>query len=317
MSNDKKEKPSIDEILLEQAKEKYEKESDETKELLKEKGITIEKAIELYPIPQFLDFYYIAHNYNEDDELDEDGEYYEELRGDAKMNYTYLEEAYNDLTKEEKIVFRRKLKLSYLADVYDDIKDYEDALDVICLNVKDELESERPVYNYSKKQVQQYFISEGFNPNKSEMLDDDKRYLEEVTKSLNNEIIDHSKPYSFEDINNNTKEEEGLEFKYLLFCEEYLKRGKLTETCKYLGIGRATAYRWLELEEVKEYLSNRKKELETEAKERYNNLYNKCLDELEDTINNSDRASTLKAVDIFLKHHDNLRRIEAPTLSED
>ena len=136
MSNDKKEKPSIDEILLQQAKEKYERENDETKELLKEKGITIEKAIELYPLTHLLEFYYIAHNYSEDDELDEDGEYYESLRGDAKMNYTYLEEVYNDLTKEEKIVFRRKLKLSYLADVYDDIKDYEDALDVICLNVK-------------------------------------------------------------------------------------------------------------------------------------------------------------------------------------
>ena len=61
MSNDKSKKPSIEEKLLENAKEKYENESEETKEMLKEKGITIEKAIELYTLTHFLDFNYIAN----------------------------------------------------------------------------------------------------------------------------------------------------------------------------------------------------------------------------------------------------------------
>ena len=315
MSNDKKK--SLDEQLLEIAKEKYENESDETKEKLKEKGITIEKALELYPLPHFLDFYYIANEYEEEDQLDDSKEYEESLSEASKDNYRYLKEALDDLTTEEKILFYKYYTLSYLADIYEDIQDYDDALQIICLNIKDKLDSLRPVYSYSKGQIKEYFIGEGFNPRKSEMLNEDNRYLEEVTNAINNEVIDHSKPYSFEDVNNSTKENEGLEFKYLLFCEEYLKRGKLTDTCKYLGIGRATAYRWLELEEVKEYLKKRREELETEAKQRYSDLYNKCFNELEHTIEKGYTQEKLKAVDIFLKHYDNVKRLEAPTISED
>lgn len=322
MSNGKSKKPSIEEMLLEKAKEKYENESDETKEKLKAKGITIEKAIELYPLPHFLDFYYIANNYDKDEILKEEGEYYEELKEASKDNYRYLEEAYNELTTEEKKLFRKYYTLSYLADIYDDITDYEDALQVITINIEDKLKSIRPFYNYSEEQVKEYFTSEGFNPNKSEILEETKSFnssnLEQLTKRINNEVIDHSKPYSFNDINEKLKEDEGLELKYLLFCEEYLRRGKLTDTCKYLGIGRATAYRWLEIEEVKAYLDKRKEELETEAKERYKRLYSKCFDEIENTIENSnDRQNKLKAIDIFLKHYDNNKRLEAPTISED
>lgn len=321
MSNDKSKKPSIEEKLLENAKEKYENESEETKEILKEKGITIEKAIELYPLPHFLDFHYIANEYDKDEVLNEEGEYYDDLKQASKDNYRYLEEAYNDLTTEEKILFRKYFTLSYLADIYDDITDYEDALQVITINIEDKLKSLRPVYNYSEEQVKTYFTSEGFNPNKSEILEDRKSFnssnLEQLTKRINNEIIDHSKPYSFNDINDKLKEDEGLELKYLLFCEEYLKTGRLTDTCKYLGIGRATAYRWLEIEEVKAYLEKRRKELETEAKQRYNDLYNKCFTTIEEALDRGDRQVSLKAVDIFLKHYDNVKRLEAPTISED
>lgn len=315
MSNDKKKE--LDKMLLDNAKEKYEKETEETKEKLKEMGITIEKAIELYPLPHFLDFHYIANEYDKDEELDDSKEYYEELNDASKDNYRYLKGAFDELTTEEKILFYKYYTLSYLADIYEDIEDEEDALQIICINIADKLESLRPVYSYSKKQIRQYFIGEGFNPRKSEMLNEDNKYLEEVTNNINNEVIDHSKPYSFEDVNNNTKENEGLEFKYLLFCEEYLKRGKLTDTCKYLGIGRATAYRWLELDEVKDYLNKRREELETEAKQRYNDLYNKCFNELEHTIEHGYTQERLKAVDIFLKHYDNVKRLEAPTISED
>ena len=317
MSNDKSKKPSIEDMLLENAKEKYEKESEETKEKLKEKGITIEKAIELYPLPHFLDFYYIANEYDKEEELDDSKEYYDQLSDASKDNYRYLKEALDDLTTEEKILFYKYFTLSYLADIYEDIEDDEDALQIICINIGDKLESLRPVYSYTKKQVKLYFIDNGFNPRKSEMLNEDNRYLEEVTNEINNEVADHSKPYSFEDVNNNTKENEGLEYKYLLFCEEYLKRGKITETCKFLGIGRKTAYRWLELDEVKEYLNKRREELETEAKQRYKDLYNKCFNQLEHTLEHGYTQEKLKAVDIFLKHYDNVKRVEAPTISED
>lgn len=303
------------ETLLEEAKKKYEQENEDIKELLKAKNITIEKAVKMYPTPSFLDFYYLAKKHKENEALDETGEYLVRLKETSKNNYKYLEEAYNDLTKEEKILFRKYFNLSYLADVYDDIEDKEDALEVISINIKDQLKKNRPIYNYTEEQVQDYFISEGFNPNKSKLLDKVGCFnnLEQLTKNINNEIVDHSKPFTFNDINEKTKEEEGLEYKYLLFCEEYLKRGKITDTCKYLGIGRATAYRWLELEDVKTYLQKRREELETEAKQRYKDLYNKCFNELETTLEDGNANDKLKAIDIFLKHYDNVKRIEAPT----
>ena len=78
MSNDKSKKPSIEEKLLENAKEKYENESEETKEMLKEKGITIEKEIELYTIHTNLDVHYIAQEYDKDKTLHKDSEYWDD-----------------------------------------------------------------------------------------------------------------------------------------------------------------------------------------------------------------------------------------------
>ena len=126
MSNDKKKE--LDKMLLDNAKEKYEKETEETKEKLKEMGITIEKAIELYPLPHFLDFHYIANEYDKDEELDDSKEYYEELNDASKDNYRYLKGAFDELTTEEKILFYKYYTLSYLADIYEDIEDEEDAL---------------------------------------------------------------------------------------------------------------------------------------------------------------------------------------------
>lgn len=313
MSNDKKD---LEKKLIEKATEKYNNEIDSVKENLKEKGITIEKAVEMYPIPSFLDFHYIATEYKEGEEPKED-EYIEKLDQASRDNYRYLKEAYDGLTIEEKTLFYKYYSLSYLAECYEDILDVEDALGIISINISDKLESLRPTYSYTKKQVRNYFIEEGFNPRKSTMLKENNRYLEELTDNMNNEVADHSKPYSFDDINNKTKENEGLEYKYLLFCEEYLKRGKITETCEYLGIGRATAYRWLELEDVKNYINSRKEELEREAKERSKALFNKCYEELEHTIEHGYTQEKLKAIDIFLKHHDNNRRIEKMAINED
>ena len=289
--------------------------NDNLKKELEEKGITPVKLSEMFNFVEFIDFHYLAKHWleledldKEDDiEIDEAKEYYSKLtRDDAKTNYEYLSQAYECLSNAERYIFNSYYTISYLADIYTDIEDVEDALSVINLNIKDKLESERPYFSYSKEQVKKILTSEGFNPNKSSLFRSDSE-LEKIRDDINNEIIDHTKPYTYEDVNNSIKESEGLEYKYLLFCETYLNTGKVTETCKKLGIGRNTAYRWLEIEEVKDYIAKRKQEVINENRERYNSLYDKCIDVLESSLNGYD--TKLKAVDIFLKHYDNVTRV--------
>ena len=289
--------------------------NDKLKEQLKENGITPNKLSEMFNFIEFIDFHYLAKHWNElkdldkeqDIPIDEANEYADKLRETKQTNYEYLSQAYECLTNAERYIFNTYFSLSYLADIYDEIEDIQDALSVINLNIKDTLIKERPYFSYSKEQIKNILSSEGLNPNKSSLLSDTTQ-LEVITKNINNEIIDHTKPYTYEDVNEIVKENEGLDYKYLLFCEEYLNTGKITETCKKLGIGRNTAYRWLELDEVKEYLDKRKKEVIEENRERYNNIYNKCIDVLESSLNYYD--TKLKAVDIFLKHYDNVRRLD-------
>ena len=288
--------------------------NDKLKEELKEKDITSKRISELFNFVEFIDFHYLAKHWleiedldkDEDIEIDEANEYFNELKGDGKSNYEYLSQAYECLTNAERYILNSYFRLSYLADIYDDIEDVEDALSIINLNIKDKLKSEQPYFSYSKEQIKSLLTSEGFNPNKSSLLRNDTE-LEKIRDDINNEIIDHTKPYTYEDVNNSIKESEGLEYKYLLFCETYLNTGKVTETCKKLGIGRNTAYRWLDLEEVKDYIAKRKQEVIDENRERYNSLYDKCIDVLESSLNGYE--TKLKAVDIFLKHYDNVTRV--------
>ena len=69
------------------------------------------------------------------------------------------------------------------------------------------------------------------------------------------------------DINKLSEEQNGINFKQFIFCEEYLKRGKIKPTCEYLGISRNTAYLWLKDENVTKYLEQRKQEIKQETEQ--------------------------------------------------
>jgi hypothetical protein len=285
---------------------------------IKANGYTIDKIVANFT-RRTIDWYYLADNPLEDSDLEEIElkEYGNELTGFKHEQYLSLEEAFKTLSDEEKkIYYKINEPLSYFADVYDfdDPKSIDEAREVLEREIQGYLEVHRPYYSFSEEQIKNILTSEGLNPNTSLALG---IYLDKTTKDINNYQIDKTKPLTYEDLDKIIKEENGLNYKYLLFCEEYIKTGNITKTCEYVGIGRATAYRWLALDEVQEYLSKRKEEIQKDTDDTFKNTYNECFSVLNHIIKDGYKEQQLKAVDIFLKHYTNIERLKNPTISED
>lgn len=137
-------------------------------------------------------------------------------------------------------------------------------------------------------------------------------------KAMQNAIFDtweNQKEILTDDsLNNYSKERNGINFKYFIFCEEYIKRGKIKPTCDYLGISRNTAYLWLEKDEVKKYLEDRQNEIKKETDDTFIQTYRDSFNELNRMIKSSyiDTSDKIKAIDTFLKHYENIERLKQP-----
>lgn len=284
---------------------------------IKANGFTIDKIVSDFT-RQTIAWDYLANCEEYEEEKSEDkNECYEELDHDKKAQYNTLLKAYEKLSEEEQKIFKLSdTTFSYLANIYDfnKPKSTDEALEVLRNTVKEYLDKNKPYYAFSEEQITNILTEQGINPNKAKMLYY-KNDLETITSDFNDYQIDKTKPFTYEALDEKVKEEEGINYKYLLFCEEYLKRnGNIKATCEYIGIGRATAYRWLELEEVKDYLKRREDEITKTTDNTFKNTYNECFNELnkmitKENINNSDR---IKAIDTFLKHYENLERLKQP-----
>lgn len=116
------------------------------------------------------------------------------------------------------------------------------------------------------------------------------------------------KPLTNKSLNEYSIKREGLPFKKYLFCEEYLKSGKITKTCQSLCIGRTTGQRYLNDEEVKKYLQMRREEIksenETRMKEGFHACFNKLLEITEESGHQD--SDKIKAIDTFLKYYSNI-----------
>jgi hypothetical protein len=103
-----------------------------------------------------------------------------------------------------------------------------------------------------------------------------------------------------------SKQKNGLNFKEFLFCEEYIKTGKVKKTSEALGIGRTTCYDYLNKAEVKEYLEATRKEIAKEGEELMKQGFRDCFEELQSlvksfSIQNQDK---IRAIDTYLKHYE-------------
>lgn len=115
-------------------------------------------------------------------------------------------------------------------------------------------------------------------------------------------------------INKASEEQNGINLKLFIFCEEYIKRGKIKPTCDYLGISRNTAYLWLKDEKVQQYLKDRQDEIKRETDDTFIQTYRESFNELNKMIKSDymQNADKIKAIDVFLKHYENIERLKQP-----
>lgn len=141
---------------------------------------------------------------------------------------------------------------------------------------------------------------EGFS-SESELMND----VEEI---INQKWKDRTQMISSKTLNENTKKDEGINFKKFIFCEEYLKTGKVKKTCELLGIGRTTAHNYLNDEEVKKYLKERQEEIMKENEDSRKKTFDECFEKLQEIMNEhfGNTGDKIKAIDVFLKHYSNI-----------
>lgn len=134
---------------------------------------------------------------------------------------------------------------------------------------------------------------------------------EEIKKLIFSNWENQKEIITPEKLDKYSEKRNGINFKYFLFCEEYIKSGKMTDVAKKLGIGRRTCYDYLQKKEVKQYLQERQEEIKEENTNLMKQRFNECFDTLYDMgVKNKDNPYTadsikIKAIDIFLKHYEN------------
>lgn len=169
-------------------------------------------------------------------------------------------------------------------------------------------------YYLTRDEVEDLLLKSGFQIDDRDKIDDIKDQLSKLWK-------DKSKMLVPSVLEKDSKEWQGIPFKKLLFCEEYIKTGKVKTTCESLGIGRTTAFEYLKDKEVQEYLQERKEEMRKESEEIFKQGINTSFEELlkiiqdihkdDDTLNRK-----VRAIDTYLKHYENITRPKGSELPE-
>lgn len=117
---------------------------------------------------------------------------------------------------------------------------------------------------------------------------------------------DQTKDTNTKQLDDQCKNDNGLPLKQFLFCEEYLKTGKIVDTCKNLGIGKTTAFEYLKKEEVKSYLNERRNTIKEETNQLLETNFQKAMEGLSNLMEDSSFKSDdtrIKAIDTFLKYY--------------
>ena len=154
-------------------------------------------------------------------------------------------------------------------------------------------------------------------------LSDSGFYITGDKSDIKNAIYDtwedQTQMLTNDNLNKSSEERNGLNFKHFIFCEEYIKRGKIKPTCDYLGISRNTAYLWLKDDKVQNYLKERQEEIKQDTDNTFKMTYNECFNQLNEMINGTyiQNDDKIKAISTFLKHYENMQRLKQPVISED
>ena len=195
-------------------------------------------------------------------------------------------------------------RIEELASDYDHINNFfrdKDAFTILHLyGIVDK--DENGLYKVNDAIIERIIQENGFNIKK----EDDKNQIKDI---ITDTWEDKSQIITPDKLNEYSEKRSGINFKYFVFCEEYIKTGKITDIAKKLNIGRRTCYDYLEKKEVKEYLKERQKEIKEENTALMKQRFYECFD----TLYSMGVANTqyvrddiqVKAIDTFLKHYEN------------
>jgi len=149
--------------------------------------------------------------------------------------------------------------------------------------------------------------------------EDYKNVIEDVKEAILDTWENKKEIITPSDLNTLSEEHNGINFKQFLFCEEYIKRGKIKPTCDYLGISRNTAYLWLKDDKVNQYLKKRQDEIKRETDDTFIHTYRASFNELNKMIESNyiENNDKIKAIDIFLKHYENIERLKQPVATKE
>ena len=161
-------------------------------------------------------------------------------------------------------------------------------------------------YFITTGEVESLLLKNGFQINDSYKIRDIKNTLEKIWQ-------DKSKMLVPSILEKDSREWQGIPFKKFLFCEEYIKTGRVKKTCENLGIGRTTAFEYLKDKEVQDYLQERRKEMKEEAERIFENGMTESFEELmkiikEDSTSEGTLNRKVKAIDTFLRHYEYLTK---------
>lgn len=142
----------------------------------------------------------------------------------------------------------------------------------------------------------------------------DDEAIKEIKQEIFNTWENQKEILTQDSLNKYSEQRNGINFKHFIFCEEYIKRGKIKPTCEHLGISRNTAYLWLKDDNVQRYLKERQDEIKQETDNTFLNTYRACFNALDNMINSSymQNSDKIKAIDTFLKHYTNIERLKQP-----
>lgn len=158
-------------------------------------------------------------------------------------------------------------------------------------------------YSLTEDDIFDLLANEGF------YIDSDNYKLKKSIQKIMFQLWENQhKPLTSESLNDYSIKREGLPFKKYLFCEEYMKSGNITKTCESLCIGRTTGQRYLNDEEVKKYIQERREQMKSENETRMKEGFHKCFNKLLEITEESGHQDSdrIKAIDTFLKHYSNV-----------
>lgn len=153
-------------------------------------------------------------------------------------------------------------------------------------------------FSQNDENISLIFEDEGFQID----LNQNRNAKDELLNIWKDEKIFPDEKY----LNEQSQKRNGIGFKEFLFCEEYLKQGRIKGTAKTLGIGRTTCYDYLKKKEVQDYLKERREEIKKESDELLQTGFIDCFQELHSIIKGSYSSDSerIKAIDCYLRHYE-------------